>query len=158
VSGRLQATGPGEYFWRGRIAADVDTSCRRCLADVVHHVDQELGVLLSDDPDAADDPAVYVLPPAATTVDLRGIVREELVLAVPLFLLCRDDCAGLCPRCGADLNAGRFRSDAPPSRRSGSAAVTTVARACDLRPVPGADRPSYRIAYAIPAGTIVARS
>ena len=53
VSGRLQATGPGEYFWRGRIAADVDTSCRRCLADVVHHVEQELDVLLSDDPDAS---------------------------------------------------------------------------------------------------------
>jgi uncharacterized protein len=107
VSGRLQATGPGEYFWRAQIAADVDTSCRRCLVDVVHHVDQDLDVLLSDDPDAADDPAVYVLPPGATTVDLRGVVREELALAVPLFLLCRDDCAGLCPRCGADLNAGR---------------------------------------------------
>jgi uncharacterized protein len=107
VSGRLQATGQGEYFWRARIAADVDTSCRRCLADVAHHVDQDLDVLLSDDPDAADDPAVYVLPPGATTVDLRGVVREELALAVPPFLLCRDDCAGLCPRCGADLNAGR---------------------------------------------------
>ena len=106
VSGRLQATGPGEYFWRARIAADVDTNCRRCLASVVHHVDQELDVLLSDDPDAADDPAVYGLPPGATTVDLGGVVREELALAVPPYLLCRDECAGLCPRCGADLNAG----------------------------------------------------
>jgi uncharacterized protein len=107
VKGRIQATGPGEYFWRARIGVDVRSSCRRCLADLVHHVDEELDVLFSDDPDAADDPAVYVVPPAATTVDLGGVVREELALAVPPYLLCREDCAGLCPRCGADLNAGR---------------------------------------------------
>ena len=107
VKGRIQATGPGEYFWRARIGADVRTSCRRCLADLVHHIDEDLDVLFSDDPDAADDPAVYVVLPAATTVDLGGVVREELALAVPAYLLCRDDCAGLCPKCGADLNAGR---------------------------------------------------
>lgn len=106
VTGRLQATGPGEYFWRARIGADIRTNCRRCLTDLVHHVDQDLDVLFSDDPEAADDPAVYVLPPAATAVDLGGVVREELALAVPPYLLCREDCAGLCPRCGADLNAG----------------------------------------------------
>ena len=30
--------------------------------------------------------------------------REEWLLAVPAFSLCREDCKGLCPRCGADLN------------------------------------------------------
>ena len=107
VRGRIQPTGPGEYFWRARIGVDVRTSCRRCLADLVHHVEEELDVLFSDDPDAADDPAVYVVPPTATTVDLGGVVREELALAVPPYLVCREDCAGLCPKCGADLNAGR---------------------------------------------------
>jgi uncharacterized protein len=33
-------------------------------------------------------------------------VREQWLLAVPTFLLCRDDCKGLCPTCGVDLNAG----------------------------------------------------
>src|SRR5262249_4055844 len=88
VTGRLQATGPGGYFWRARIAADVRTSCRRCLADLVHHVDEDVDVLLSDDADAADDPAVYTLPPGATTVDLGEVVREELALAVPPYVLC----------------------------------------------------------------------
>jgi len=107
VTGRLQTTGPGEYFWRARLGADIRTNCRRCLTDVVHHVDEEVDVLFSDNPDAADDPAVYVVPPAATTIDLAGVVREELALAMPRYLLCREDCAGLCPRCGTDLNAGR---------------------------------------------------
>ena len=106
VEGRLQATGPGEYFWRARIQADVLSDCRRCLTDVVRHVDEQVDVLFSDDPDAAEDPAVYLLPPAAGVIDLGEAVREELALAVPPYPLCREDCAGLCPRCGADLNAG----------------------------------------------------
>ncbi len=106
VEGRLQATGPREYFWRARVHADIRSDCRRCLADVVHHLDQELDVLFSDDPDAADDPAVYLVPPGATLINLGEVVREELALAVQPYPLCRDDCAGLCRRCGADLNAG----------------------------------------------------
>ena len=39
-------------------------------------------------------------------LDLTGVIREELVLDVPTLVLCREDCAGLCPTCGADLNAG----------------------------------------------------
>jgi uncharacterized protein len=106
VEGRLQETGPGEYFWRGRVQGDVRATCRRCLADVVQRIDADLNVLFSDDPDAADDPSVYPVPHGATVLDLGPAVREELALAAPQYVLCREDCAGLCPRCGADLNAG----------------------------------------------------
>ena len=106
VEGRLQATGPGEYFWRARLQADVRSDCRRCLTGVVRHVDEHVDVLFSDDPDAAEDPAAYLLPPAAGVIDLGEAVREELALAVEPYPVCREDCAGLCPRCGADLNAG----------------------------------------------------
>src|SRR5688572_15817216 len=106
VQGRLQLTGPGEYFWRGHVRGEVRGGCRRCLVDVAHPVDIDLNVLFSEDPDAADDPSVYPLEPAAPAIDLGQAIREELALAIPAYLLCRDDCAGLCPRCGADLNAG----------------------------------------------------
>jgi uncharacterized protein len=108
VDGQLQATGEGEYLWRGNIHAVVRGECRRCLTEVLEeaHVEVDAAVF-SSDPEAADDPDFYDLPPRATSVDISAVVREELALAVPThLLLCRDDCAGLCPRCGADLNAG----------------------------------------------------
>jgi uncharacterized protein len=37
-------------------------------------------------------------------IDLADDVRQTVVLAVPLKLLCKEECKGLCPRCGADLN------------------------------------------------------
>jgi uncharacterized protein len=109
VEGRLQETGPGEFFWRGTVRGEVRGGCRRCLIDVAQPVEIDLNVLFSEDPDAADDPSVYPLAPAAPSIDLAEAIREELALAIPAYLLCREDCAGLCPRCGADLNAGPCR-------------------------------------------------
>jgi uncharacterized protein len=37
-------------------------------------------------------------------LDVRGWVRDAFALALPAQVLCRADCAGLCPRCGANLN------------------------------------------------------
>ncbi|MDX2192811.1 MAG: DUF177 domain-containing protein [Gemmatimonadales bacterium] len=106
VDGRLQATGDGEFFWRGNLRGVVRGECRRCLAEVTAPVEAEVEALFSADPEALDDPSVYPLAPHAARIDVGQAVREELVLAAPAWMLCRDDCAGLCPRCGSDLNAG----------------------------------------------------
>jgi uncharacterized protein len=106
VEGQLQETSEGEYFWRAGLSGAVRSECRRCLVEVNRPVDIDVNVMFSSDPDAADDPSVYPLDASARTVDLRPAIREELALTVPAFPLCRDDCAGLCPRCGADLNMG----------------------------------------------------
>lgn len=108
VRGQLQSTGDGEYLWRGHLHAAVRGECRRCLTEVVDDVDVDVdAAVFSSDPEAADDPDFYPLPERAATVDVGMVVREELALAAQAhLLLCREDCAGLCPRCGADLNAG----------------------------------------------------
>ena len=108
VHGQLQATGEGEYLWRGDLHGAVRGECRRCLTEVIDEVDVAVdAAVFSSDPDAVDDPDFYLLSDRAASVDVGVVVREELALASQAhLLLCRDDCAGLCPRCGADLNAG----------------------------------------------------
>jgi uncharacterized protein len=108
VKGQLQATGDGEYLWRGHIHGIVRGECRRCLTEVRQRVDVNVdAAVFTRDPESVDDPDFYPLPERATAVDVGDIVREEVALAGQArLLLCRDDCAGLCPRCGADLNAG----------------------------------------------------
>jgi uncharacterized protein len=108
VQGQLQATGAGEYLWRGRLHGLVRGECRRCLTEVIDEVNVEVdAAVFSSDPEAADDPGFYPLPERAPAVDVGAVVREEFALAAQShLLLCRDDCAGLCPKCGADLNAG----------------------------------------------------
>jgi uncharacterized protein len=106
VRGRLQATGEGRYFWHGSLATEVGGECRRCLKPVVVAVTADVGALFTREADAVEDPDAYPLPAHATEVDLRPAVREELALAVPRYVVCRDDCRGLCPQCGKDLNAG----------------------------------------------------
>lgn len=113
VGGRLSRTGDEEYFWHGRVQARFKGSCRRCLTDVISPLDAHVEVLFSANADAADDPAVYPVPAPIIRVDVRPAVREEVALAASAYPLCREDCAGLCPRCGADLNAGPCGCGAP---------------------------------------------
>jgi len=113
VEGRLQETGEGDFYWHAFLTGRVKGECRRCLTDVLVPVDIEIRVLFSRDPETAEDPGVYPLEKGAGEVDLGEAVREELALAVPGFLLCRDDCAGLCSRCGANLNDGLCSCEEP---------------------------------------------
>jgi uncharacterized protein len=106
VAGRLQDAGEGRFYWHGSLATRIAGQCRRCLAPVPLPVAADINALFSRDADALEDPNSYPLTHDATEIDLRPAVREELVLAVPQWVVCRDDCRGLCPRCGKDLNAG----------------------------------------------------
>jgi uncharacterized protein len=108
VSGRLQAIGEGRFFWQGRATTVIQGECPRCLTPVSTPLNLEIGVLFSQDAAGGtlDDPDSYAVAPDATEVDVTPAVREELVLAAPRYTVCREDCKGLCPQCGKDLNAG----------------------------------------------------
>ena len=129
VKGQLQATGNGEYLWRGNVHAVMQGECRRCLTEVRTDVDIDVDAAREqilfeflrpafggddDLPLPLDDPDYYPLLPRASHIDVRDVVREELALAAPArLLLCREECAGLCLTCGADLNAGPCGCSAP---------------------------------------------
>jgi uncharacterized protein len=90
----------GGYALRLRFEARVAGPCMRCLAAAdpivavdAREVDQPGGGEELDSP--------YV---SQAELDLRGWVRDALALALPSQLVCREDCAGLCPVCGEDLN------------------------------------------------------
>ena len=103
------ASGPGRFYWHGRIEGDVALECSRCLTETQRHVSDEAHLIFADseeNEEIDDDPDVYLIDSAAIELDLRPALREQWILAAPTFALCREDCMGFCPRCGADLNAG----------------------------------------------------
>lgn len=107
VTGRLSAAGEGRFYFSGSIEGAVAAECRRCLREVTVSVAEELHLVFADaDDEEADDSDVYLVDPRSAVVDLRSAIREQWLLVVPAYVLCREDCKGLCPRCGADLNQG----------------------------------------------------
>lgn len=103
----LAARSVGEgVFVRGRIRTTVRQACRRCLKSVEQPVDDTIDLFfepLTDEDDGADG-EVYPLPARGDELSLREAVREQLLLRAPEFALCGEECRGLCPQCGADLN------------------------------------------------------
>lgn len=90
----------------------VDTStggvftCDRCLEDFETDISSTYHVVYVSDstPDGVDQEEVQVLSPEASTIDIGEDVRQFTVLSLPAKLLCSEECAGLCPSCGTNLN------------------------------------------------------
>lgn len=103
ISGRL----------RGRLAGE----CCRCLAPVEQELEAGLQFLLQRqqlsgeerEAVADEDEDVEILDPGAVQVDLSERLREAVLLDLPLRVYCREDCKGLCPQCGHNLNSGPCR-------------------------------------------------
>ena len=107
ASGRLSRAGAGRFYWSGLIEGTVAGSCRRCVTILTAPVREDVHFIFAETDDAeAEDPDVFALPAGARQIDLRPAIREQWLLSAPPFALCREDCKGLCARCGADLNAG----------------------------------------------------
>lgn len=109
-----RTTGQG-YALRLRFEAALHGPCMRCLeaADGAYQVD----ALEVSQPGAGEElDSPYV---AGGELDLASWARDALALTLPRVILCREDCAGLCPTCGADLNTAgpEHRHEREPDAR-----------------------------------------
>jgi uncharacterized protein len=95
----------GRYYFSGSLEGEATGECRKCLTDVSVSVAEDLQLLFVEaDTEGADEPDVYVIDARSHELDMRPALREQWLLAVPAFVQCREDCKGLCPTCGTDLN------------------------------------------------------
>ncbi len=107
----LQATTDGLYL-KLRFAAAVVGPCYRCLEPARIRVKVNASEYQARGADATvDELACEYLEDDQLDVD--GWARDALVLALPGKILCRSDCAGLCPHCGVRLEPGADHDCAP---------------------------------------------
>lgn len=109
-----------DLYLEGRVEGQLGLGCSRCLARYVHALHEDFRLVLEPaegavpaEPEAAralerdglalgdDLEAGWYRGPE---IELGELLREVVALAVPVQPLCKDDCRGLCPRCGVDRN------------------------------------------------------
>jgi uncharacterized protein len=91
----------GGYALRLRFSAAIAGPCMRCLEDAAPQIDVDAREV--EQPGGGEElSSPYV---EAEVLDLQRWAHDAFALALPAQVICREDCAGLCPVCGADLNA-----------------------------------------------------
>jgi uncharacterized protein len=96
----------------GKLQARLGLVCGRCLEPYHHEVDQKLELFLLPHREGQEEEDEVELSERDMVVgyyrdrviDLGEMVREQFVLGIPMKRLCREDCKGLCPRCGINRN------------------------------------------------------
>ncbi|HEY1815975.1 MAG TPA: DUF177 domain-containing protein [Kofleriaceae bacterium] len=122
----LELYGEGEHaFASGTFKGHVVVACSRCVGEVRLDIDEQLRVTflpvaeMPKDDDESEDGAEVVEDDLdvfafdGETIDLEPLFREQFILAVPYAPVCREDCKGLCPQCGIDLNSGTCSCEQP---------------------------------------------
>jgi uncharacterized protein len=113
LEGRVDRDEEDTVHVRAQVTARLELSCSRCLEPFRHAIDSDLELFClphrAGTEEAAEevqltDRDVVVSYYANPRIDLGEMVREEIVLGLPMKHLCRADCRGLCPSCGVNRN------------------------------------------------------
>ncbi|MCK9376181.1 MAG: DUF177 domain-containing protein [Syntrophobacterales bacterium] len=112
ITGRVNLSKHGQdILVRGQLTGHLELACSRCLESFEAPADAEFDLLLAPRSTAAGgedeelsqedlDLDYY----SGEIIDVESLIKEQIILMIPLKPLCQDDCRGLCPRCGANLN------------------------------------------------------
>ena len=90
----------------GLVRATAEGECDRCLdparVEIAGEIEEYYLFQEPEDPEAYEDG--YELLPEDRVVDLSGAIYDAVIIDTPFVVLCKPDCKGLCPTCGANLN------------------------------------------------------
>lgn len=97
-----------QLICRGKVITPVKLECSRCLSEYEESLSSDLdfvvNLALTPEEINVDEDGYFIADPSSAFFDIDDLVREAIILALPLKPLCSEDCRGLCPICGTDLN------------------------------------------------------
>ena len=99
------------YRIYGNVFCDTKFSCDRCLSENEKQIKTTLNILLTNNKDIVREhnSDVVMFTMSDDFVDLSSILHDVIELEKPIKSLCGDDCKGICPSCGVDLNLNQWR-------------------------------------------------
>ncbi len=107
----------------GSIEASLRLRCHRCLNYYINQIIERFHYIFMESPKwhkdediQLDKEDIEISYYTDDYIDLSGIFREQILLQLPMRQLCTEDCKGLCPGCGADLNTESCRCQRAPNK------------------------------------------
>jgi uncharacterized protein len=97
-----------QMICRGEVRTQVSLECSRCLTQYEQSLTSDIDFVIDlaggADAEKSEEDGYFVADPSSPFFEIDDLVKESLILSLPLKPLCSEDCKGLCPICGVDLN------------------------------------------------------
>lgn len=100
---------PTEILLSAELSATVNLECDRCTSPFQTTLQPEYRMVYvwdGEDTSLLDPSEMQVISPGLSVIDITDDVRQTLLLALPFKRVCGEQCKGLCPHCGKNLNDG----------------------------------------------------
>lgn len=105
--------GLSEITIKGNFQVEAQFICDRCLSPFKQILKSSCSIILSyTDLDSANyDETIVPITSLTSEVDITQQIRDSLITSVPMKRLCKENCLGLCPHCGVNLNFEKCKCD-----------------------------------------------
>jgi uncharacterized protein len=95
-----------DIILKGEFVTDIHLNCDRCLEDFAFHIDDNFfyTLLHREKKDENEETEPDILYFDGNNINFLDIIHEQIILQIPLKTVCKEDCKGICPGCGKNLN------------------------------------------------------
>jgi uncharacterized protein len=98
-----------DFYCQGVVTAPVEEECSRCLTLFDAELSGDFSFIIKSGEEkptslSSENGNIFYVKRNEPVIELNDVIRESLILALPLKPLCDQDCKGLCPNCGVNLN------------------------------------------------------
>jgi uncharacterized protein len=85
----------------GKVTTELRLSCSRCLTSFNYDIDFQIHENFSNNNENKDDEIIFI---DSDIIDITEIIKNNIIISLPIKKLCKDNCKGLCQVCGTNLN------------------------------------------------------
>ncbi len=109
LEGTIEKREENLFILACQMSVPVILTCRRCLEIFTEKIQAVFTTVVvrregKDDNESVDDDVLHIRP-TQEWLDMEDVLREHFILNLPAHPLCKEECKGLCPGCGVDLNS-----------------------------------------------------
>ncbi len=123
----------GEIRVRGHLGTVVECACDRCLGAVEIPVERDLDLFYRSMKEIAREEEIEISEDESEVafyskggIELADVVSEQVILSMPMKVVCRADCKGLCPACGANRNLEPCNCPKPASETTSNSPFSSL--------------------------------
>lgn len=110
VKGTLFKDEPGSFRFEGLANAELRLNCDSCLTEFSKTIEFPVFGVFKKETDSSDDSFIF----SGNSLELDELLYSELLCSFPMRNVCKEDCKGLCIKCGHNLNEGDCGCDRTP--------------------------------------------
>jgi len=99
------------FRFKVKVICDLVEQCDRCLTEYTSRIDETIEQIYQLGQGDYESDEIEIIPESSKEIDISSLIIDVFLLNRPIQRICKEDCLGLCPTCGMNLNVEKCKCE-----------------------------------------------